>query len=42
MEKSVLYILSLCGHLCICKACADKVDKCPICRKKKTMMMKMY
>ena len=24
--------LAPCGHVCLCRECADKVDTCPICR----------
>jgi serine/threonine protein kinase len=41
MEKIPLYVLRPCGHF-LCEECKDKVDTCPMCRKKITSTMKTY
>ena len=42
LETGVLYLTGDCGHLCVCETCGRKVDKCPLCRKTKTILMKVY
>ena len=31
-----------CGHLVVCNACAEKVRECPLCRKPKTKVLRVY
>lgn len=31
-----------CGHFCVCKVCADRLDYCPICRQTKQNVLKIY
>ena len=44
MEKNKEYLYYPCMHLCYCETCSEKVDKtiCPICRKKDTLLTKIY
>lgn len=32
MEARRNVVFLLCGHMCACRACADKVSECPVCR----------
>ena len=38
--KSVLF--EPCGHICLCKTCAQKVDLCPFCRQKPTRRISAF
>ena len=31
-----------CGHFCVCKLCADKLQHCPICRQPKNDVLKIF
>ena len=31
-----------CGHFCVCKVCADRLEYCPICRQTKQNVLKIY
>ena len=39
-ERSVLF--EPCGHICLCKACSEKVDLCPFCRQKPTRRISAF
>ena len=34
ISSSIDCVLLPCGHLALCRGCADKVEQCPICRRK--------
>lgn len=42
MEGTAEYVVAMCGHKCLCQTCADKVTSCPLCRKPKTVTMRIY
>jgi hypothetical protein len=42
MEKERDVTLVPCGHVCCCLACAEKLVDCPICRKPKTGVVKLF
>ena len=39
-ERSV--VLEPCGHLCLCKECSSRIDKCPFCRQTPTRRLSVF
>ena len=42
MERARTHCLLPCGHRCICEACADVIDMCPICREDTTGHLRVF
>lgn len=44
MENQIQTVFVPCGHLCMCIVCSEKYesDKCPICRKEYSHLIKVY
>jgi len=41
-EVEVETVLGPCGHEIVCSKCAAKLDKCPVCRKVITRVIRVY
>ncbi len=39
-ERSI--VLEPCGHLCLCKECSPRIDKCPFCRQTPTRRLPVF
>lgn len=42
LSRERRYATTPCAHLCLCELCCNKIDKCPICRKKNIGLMRIY
>ena len=42
MARPKSHLAAPCGHLCSCSFCADKMNKCPICRQPVAMWVKVH
>lgn len=42
LDKQPQFIVSECGHLCLCEDCVSSVNKCPICNHNKTCTIRIY
>lgn len=41
LENSCTAVFAACGHMCTCWDCAQRMDKCPLCRSR-TYAIRVY
>ena len=42
MDGPLEMVIHPCGHVCVCRACAEPLDKCPLCRVTITKKERVY
>ena len=42
MDKPLEMVFVPCGHICVCEECSAQITRCPICRSRTQMAVKVY